>query len=299
MKWKYLFAVFIGACSYGVLSTVVKLAYQNGMKIAEVTFAQFFIGWSILALVYSFTTVKQTLSTKVKLFLIAGGIPSGLVGVFYYTSLQTVEASFAIILLFQFVWIGILLDCAVENRSPDRKTLAAILILLAGTVLSSRISLDGTSSSLDVNGILAGLAAAGAFALFIFANARIAPDISAVQRSFYMVTGSFLFVSLYFLPALLKEGMGSAGNIGVYGTVLGFFGVFIPPFLFAYGMPHIGSSIGSILGSAELPVTIILSMLFLHEYVTWIQWTGIFLILGAIILTNVDVGLKRKRQVLK
>jgi drug/metabolite transporter (DMT)-like permease len=297
LKWRYFLAVFIGACSYGVLSTVVKLSYEKGLKIAEVTVAQFFTGWLILALIFCFTPNKRALTIRKKILLMVGGIPSGLVGIFYYTSLETVDASFAIILLFQFVWMGILLDSAVNKKIPDKKMSAAILTLLLGTFLSS--GLNGSEPLLDLKGILSGLLAAAAFALFIFANARIVPDLHAVQRSFYMVSGSFLIVALIFVPVLFRNGIGSVSDLGIYGMVLGFFGVFIPPFLFAYGMPLIGSSIGSILGSAELPVTIILSMLFLHEYVTWLQWSGILLILTAIILSNLNIQSVKEKYMLR
>ncbi|WP_421384852.1 EamA family transporter [Bacillus salacetis] len=299
MRWKYLLAVFLGACSYGVLSTIVKLSYQDGLKTAEVTVAQFFAGWLILVLLFLGKRGKPRLSLRKKIYLIAGGIPSGLVGVFYYTSLQTVEASFAIILLFQFVWIGIVLDSIFSKRLPDRKTVVSVAVLLIGTLLSSKITFTNALNTVDWKGLIFGLLAAASFALFIFANARVVPELGAVQRSFYMVSGSFLIVFIIFIPGLVKDGIGNPSDVVMYGAILGFFGVFIPPFLFAYGMPHIGSSIGSILGSAELPVTIILSMLVLREYVTWLQWVGILLILLAITASNVSFKLKLNRNPLK
>jgi len=69
--------------------------------------------------------------------------------------------------------------------------------------------------------------------------------------------------------------------------LLGLFGVFIPPFLFAYGMPHIGSTLGSILGAAELPVAVLCSMFVLNEYVSFIQWMGVLMIILAIVTPNV------------
>ncbi|WP_409253899.1 EamA family transporter [Bacillus sp. SCS-153A] len=293
MKWKYLLAVFIGACSYGVLSTVVKLSYQAGIKKTELIVAQFLAGWLIITLLFLFEKKRPKINFRKKALLMLGGIPSGLVGVFYYTSLETVDASFAIILLFQFVWIGIALDSLCSKSMPDKTTMVSIAILLFGTVLSSDLSLQEAVRPFDFKGLMFGLLAAASFALFIFANARVAPEVDAVKRSFYMVSGSFLIVLLLFIPAFLREGIGSPGSLWVYGSILGFFGVFIPPFLFAYGMPHIGSSTGSILGSAELPVTIILSMLILEEIVSWVQWIGVLFILAAIILSN--VSLKRKQ----
>ncbi|WP_456271384.1 EamA family transporter [Bacillus sp. AK031] len=296
MKLKYLIAVFIGACSYGVLSTIVKVSYREGIKTAEVSLAQFITGWLMITVFWILAKDLPRINRKKKMLLMAGGVPSGLVGIFYYLSLETVEASFAIILLFQFVWMGILIEGFLDRKMPRKKTFLSIVILFIGTIFSSNIINIGDVIAVDSRGVVFGLLAAAAFAIFIFANARVAPELPAVQRSFYMVTGSLLVVAVTFLPEVVKQGAGDISSIGYYGTLLGFFGVFIPPFLFAYGMPKIGSGMGSILGSAELPVTIGLSMMILKESVTYMQWVGVILILLAIIVSNLP---RFKKRVLK
>ena len=46
---KYMFMVFAGACSYGILSTFVKLAYQAGYTIEELSVTQASIGFIVLS----------------------------------------------------------------------------------------------------------------------------------------------------------------------------------------------------------------------------------------------------------
>lgn len=49
---KGIFLVFFGACSFGILSTFVKLAYKDGYTLGDVTGAQAFFGAVILWILY-------------------------------------------------------------------------------------------------------------------------------------------------------------------------------------------------------------------------------------------------------
>lgn len=82
-------------------------------------------------------------------------------------------------------------------------------------------------------------------------------------------------------------------GIAPYGLLLGMFGVALPPLLFSIGMPHVGPGYGTILTASELPVAVIMSALILKESVTIIQWLGVVLILGGIIIGNVPFSRRK------
>ncbi|WP_242705575.1 DMT family transporter [Pontibacillus sp. ALD_SL1] len=284
---RYIIAVFIGACSYGVLSTIVKLAYRDGATTSLVTVGQFLIGWSVLFVCFLLTKRKEVIGQKDKVKLMLAGIPTGLVGVFYYLSLITIEASLAIILLFQFVWIGILFEFLIYRRIPDKVTIFSVFILMLGTTLASGV-MNGADHGANLLGVIYGLLAAVSFALFILTNATVLPKLRPIQRSYYMVTGSMVVVVMIFSPILIRGVDPSMiTSFGQFGILLGLFGVVIPPLLFAYGMPQIGSALGSILGSAELPVAVLLSMVILEEHVTVIQWCGVAITIFGIVYPNI------------
>ena len=94
--WHYALLVFFGGCCYGILSTFVKLAYAAGFTVTEVTGGQYFFGTVLTWIVVLFTK-KNKLTVKQTSKLILSGIPFGLTGIFYYQSLQTLNASLAII----------------------------------------------------------------------------------------------------------------------------------------------------------------------------------------------------------
>ncbi|MFK4998519.1 hypothetical protein ACI2OX_17980 [Bacillus sp. N9] len=49
--WHYAVIVFLGGCSYGILSTFVKLAYSAGFSVAEVSGSQVLFGTILIWLI--------------------------------------------------------------------------------------------------------------------------------------------------------------------------------------------------------------------------------------------------------
>ena len=76
-----------------------------------------------------------------------------------------------------------------------------------------------------------------------------------------------------------------------WGLILSLFGTILPPLLFTRGMPLTGMGVGAIIAAVEIPVSILMALLFLGESVSFLQWLGVALILFAVVLMN----LKKQR----
>lgn len=63
------------------------------------------------------------------------------------------------------------------------------------------------------------------------------------------------------------------------------------------GMPKTGIGLGSIIISIEIPVSVSMAYILLHEQVLAIQWLGIVLILTAIVLINLNTLRKEFKTV--
>src|SRR4051812_39460885 len=131
--WQYALIVFLGGCCYGVLSTFVKLAYSAGFTVTQVTGSQYLLGTLLIWVVALFSKKKKLTLPKIGKLLLSG-IPLGLTGVFYYQSLQTLDASLAIIFLFQFVWIGTFFEWIVYKKIPSNGKIVSIGILIIGSI---------------------------------------------------------------------------------------------------------------------------------------------------------------------
>ncbi|MFF3924827.1 EamA family transporter [Paenibacillus lactis] len=271
--------VFLGACCFGILSTVVKLAYRDGFQFEQVMLSQFGTGWLIL-LVLMLLFARRRVTWKQAVRLAGVGLCTCLTGVTYYLSLQSIPASIAVVLLFQFTWIGVIIEAIVYRRLPDKATVISIAILFLGTLMAGGILGTG-ELQLNLKGTLLALAAAVMMALFVFFSGRVETGMPAITRSFYTSTGGLVLLTVLFAPNVFRGNvqMDSGNGLWIYGLILGTFGVVLPVLLFALGAPKISTGLATILGAGELPVAVIASVMGLNEQVTAVQWMGVSLIL--------------------
>ncbi|WP_040205957.1 EamA family transporter [Neobacillus jeddahensis] len=291
--WHYALLVFLGGCCYGALSTFVKLAYSAGYSVSVVTGSQYLFGALLMWILALFSKKKKLTFAKIGKLLLAG-IPLGLTGVFYYQSLQTLHASLAIIFLFQFVWIGSLIEWLFYKKPPTMAKIISIGILIIGSILAAGIIAEG-GGEFTWQGIAWGILSALTYTSFIFLSG-MEGDIPPVQKSALFATGGVVTVFVFFLPTELFQ-LPVLLGVAPYGLFLGLLGVALPPLLFSIGMPHIGPGLGTILTASELPIAVILSSLVLSEQVTMSQWLGVVFILGGIVAGNVKVTKNRRNKV--
>ncbi|MCK5906753.1 MAG: EamA family transporter, partial [Flavobacteriales bacterium] len=205
---KYSFLVFLGAASYGILSTIAKLSYEAGFTAADATSGQMVIGLAILwAIVFVLerkkSTVNATKSEAVNLMLM--GIPVALTSIFYYQSVQLLPASIAILLLFQFTWIGILFEAISKRELPSLAKVISVVILLGGTVMASGVLSTGLEG-FSTKGIIYGLLASVSYAMFIFFNGKTTIKISSAKKTAWMLTGATILTVIIYPPVFLFNG---------------------------------------------------------------------------------------------
>lgn len=284
--------VLIGAISYGFLSTIIKLAYQNGYTTADVVGSQLlfgFLGFLLCGMNKWAEIVNIKPASIVALFL--SGIITSLTGIFYYLSLRYLQASFAVILLFQFTWMGIILEWIVKGIKPTLNKIISIIIVLSGTFITTFASSINNFSNFSFKGIIFGLLSALTYTIFIYISGNVASKLPSLTRSLLTTAGGFTFSLFIFPPHYLINGKLLSG-LWLYGLFLGLFGMMLPVYLFAKGVPHTSPGLASILGSIELPTVIILSTIILNEPVTIKQWVGVSIILLGIVNSVVKQPLK-------
>jgi drug/metabolite transporter (DMT)-like permease len=308
---KGVFLVGLGATSYGMLATFVKIAYGEGFTTAEVTSSQFILGIIGVLLINLFqknrkknTVVKATTANIVQ--LMTAGTSLGMTSVFYYLAVKYIPVSIGIVLLMQTVWMGVLLEMILDKKLPSFQKIVAVIIVLIGTALAT--NLINNDVVLDWRGIAWGMLAAASFTTTMFTANSIALGISSAQRSLYMLLGGAVIVfGFSFITQIgpnnfewanqlfssINEGSTSIrdfnGDIFLkWGIILALFGTIIPPMLLNAGFPHTGIGLGSIVSSLELPVSVLMAYFLLQEKVAFIQWMGILLIIIAIVIMNIQ-----------
>ncbi|WP_316824569.1 DMT family transporter [Pedobacter miscanthi] len=297
---KGILLVFFGACSFGILSTFVKLAYHEGYTLGDVTGAQAFFGAVILWILFFFQS--RTASYKAKAApaktpwwkMVIAGTCTGLVSIFYYQCVKLVPNSVAIILLMQFIWMSILMEYLIFKKKPTGLQLAAILLVLGGTVLASGM-IETSIGSMNLKGIVFGLLAALCYAGFLLLSGRIGNEYAPLKKSALMITGACILIFIIFPPTFLFNGA-LGGSLLKWGLIISVFGTVIPPLFYAEGVPKIGTAISSILSAAELPVAVMMAGFVLQEQVSFLRWLGVMVILSAMVLPNLKYLKKDRRQ---
>lgn len=282
------FLVALGATSYGMLATFVKMAYDEGYTTAEVTISQFILGIIGIVIINGVQKAKSEIevikASKKNIFqLMIAGTSMGLTSVFYYMAVKYIPVSIAIVLLMQTVWIGLLLEMILEKKIPSAQKIMAALIVLIGTLLATNIFKN--EIQLDWRGLVMGILAACSFTTTMFTANRVGLGISSAQRSLYMLLGGAIIV---FIFGIVTQNTAFHYTIFLkWGIILSLFGTIIPPMLMNAGFPLTGIGLGSIVSALELPVSVLMAYFLLSEKVDLIQWIGILLIILAIIIMNV------------
>lgn len=309
--WKGVLLVGVGASIYGMLATIVKLAYKEGFTTAEVTTSQFILGilgLVILNLIQS-STSKKSLPKPAKADvrkLILAGTSLGFTSLFYYLSVQFINVSIAIVLLMQSVWIGVVVESVISKTFPSVRKIIATVLILVGTLLATNVI--KSEIELDWRGIFWGMMAACSFSTTMFTSNRIGNYLPALRKSLLMLCGGFIVVMVYSFSAQIgPQYIESVRDVYVsngwdlsnvrafdfsifwkFGIFLAVFGTVLPPILFNLGFPKVGLGLGSIISSMELPVSVMFAFILLGEKVLLIQWIGIAVILSAIIYMNLS-----------
>ncbi len=271
-----LFIVLAASC-YGILSTIIKLAIQDGFTASEAVTAQYFIGFFIALIL--FIIVRHKIPKFGGGFtLLLAGLFTATTGTVYGQTVEYMPASLAVVMLFQFTWVGILFDCIAKRRFPKRVEVISLLFLFVGTILAAGV-IDVDLSGIPWQGWIWGMASAVSFSCFVMVNQRVVKGMDTETRLLF--TSFFAAIAIFFFqsPEIVWNGTLFDSNLLLYGVILGFFGIVIPIYLFSIAVPKVGTALTSILSAMELPVAITASVLLLSERLSILQISGIVVIL--------------------
>lgn len=287
--------ILLGASFFGFTPIFAKLGFSYGYSLGQINIVQMVISFFLL---WSFTLIKRSsfkgLNKKNVFQIMITGCFVGLTSIFYYGSMQYLPASLSIILMFQFVWIGIILEWIFSKIKPAPVTILSIILILIGVFFASNF-VNGDIQGLPLKGFIFGILSAFTYAGFIFCSGKVAVNVDPWTRTSLMITGSTFLVLVLFMrdiPTVLPLEQ----NLVTTAVGVSLFGAVLPPLFFAAGAPLVSGGVANILTSIELPIAILSASLILSEVVTPLQWLGTAIILVAIALNEFGTNLFRNRK---
>ncbi|MDW0108463.1 EamA family transporter [Sporosarcina aquimarina] len=284
--WIYPLLVIIASSSYGILSSIVKLAIKDGYTASQAVTSQYFIGFLIALLLYLVIRHSRPRFGGGWTLILAGFF-TALTGIVYGKTVEYMPASLAVVMLFQFTWIGMLFDCIASRRLPKRIEVFSLVFLFTGTVFAAGI-LNVDLSGIPWQGWAFGLASATSFASFVMANQKAVEGMDTTTRLLFTSLFAAIVILFFQSPEIVWSGQLFTSSLLIYGLVLGLFGIIIPIYLFSIAVPKVGTAMTSILSAMELPVAMTASVILVGEHITFIQVIGIFIILIGMTLPSLE-----------
>ena len=289
--------IFLGGCCYGAVGSVTKHAFAAGYTPQEIVFTQMFFGWiifSVCTLIWRLKTGELYWPKKkdVRDLLIAG-VATCFTSLFYSLALERLPASVAITLLFQFTWLGIVLEFIVTKRYPGTAKVIAGCVIALGTLaasglLSSLLGLAGAKSlgALDPLGICFGCLSALCSCTYLYLTGKAACNMHVTQRAFFITLGATLTVLVVHPSALHAFSHGV--DLIKYALFLSICAIAIPLYLFASAAPWLPNGVVSIMASSELPASVTCAALLLGERLDKLRIVGIVIILLGVIISQLS-----------
>ena len=292
-QWIYPLLIVFAASSYGILSTIIKLAIQDGFTAAEAVTSQYFIGFFIALLFLSSSDIKSRNSAGALRFSLQVYLPQR-PGQYMDRRLNICPLHWRLSCCSNSLGLECCSTVSLSGAYRKRIEVISLLFLFGGTILAAGI-IDADLSGIPWQGWAWGMASAISFASFVMINQRQVKGMDTETRLLF--TSFFAAIAIFFFqtPEIVWNGTLFGRGLWIYGLILGLFGIVIPIYLFSIAVPKVGTATASILSAMEFPVAVTASVILLSETLTVLQVVGIIVILfGMTLPTIVQRRLKYK-----
>lgn len=285
--------IFIAGSSYGFIVPVIKTANENGIFPSTVLPLQYLIA---LVASLAFVLIRRIeWSSPRKLCEMAVlGIFTGGTSICYYTAVTLLPSSAALTLLFQYVWISVLIECIHKRKLPTLSSVISIVVILVGTVFATGL-LDGSVGSLDPIGVAFGAASAIFYALFLYFSGIIGVGQPTALRAVMLAAGGVIVTSIVSPSAYIAAVQ--TPEVWPYSLALSILGIIFPTTVINFASPKLSAGMVSIMASSELPVGILAAWVLVADVPSPLVIFGAILVLVGILLKQIPTLVKRKDRV--
>ncbi len=280
--------ILISAASFGLLTTLARMAYDGGSN--AITIAILRSVFAILAGLTICFVMKRDWRIPRQGMRDVFWVSVGLTGmsVFYLGAVQYISVSLGAILFYTYPVLVLITEALILREVPGRIRIMVFLLAFGGLVLALGPSFD----SMDWRGIAFACGASASSTVLFFATKRAR---HTVNETALIVWGAGLGLPVIIAIAPLMGGVvlpeTDMGWTGAWLTCLFFVLALIT---YTIGLRHVIPSRGAMYYNLEPVVSVIAAGLLLSELLTPMQITGALLVLAALTLSAWRERLKRK-----
>lgn len=285
---KAAFSVILSGILWGTISLFVKPISAAGYDSLQISFLRMLVAAPSFAV---FTAVRSPSGLKIHLRDIWMFIGTGIISVvlfntcYFYTIINS-QASVAVVLLYTSPIFIVLISAVLFKEKITPQKLTALILAFIGCVLVA--GLLGGGYTIKPFILLTGLGSGLFYALYtIFGRYALAKYDTMTVTAY-----TFIFGLIGSLPTgkpveTLKMIAASPSDL-LWIIGVGIFCTVLPYFFYTWGLMRMESGKAAIIVAVEPLVGAVIGMTVFHESHSPVKLIGISLILGAIILLNVE-----------
>ena len=289
MKKPAPFFVLLAGILWGTMGIYVRRLNALGFTTIEIVAVRSVVT-AVLLLCILFFYNKEMLKIRLKdIWWFAG---TGILSIVffnycYFKAITMTSLSVAAVLLYTAPAIVMVLSAFLFREKITIVKMISLAATFAGCVFVT--GLAGGAKSLNVAGILAGLGAGFGYALYsIFSRYAIERGYHSLTISFY----TFVFASVGVLPLadinIIYDACVKDFSIAGFYLVFALISTVVPYILYTLGLTGLENSKASIIASIEPVTATVLGLVLFHEKMTIHNVIGILLVLGAIVICNLN-----------
>jgi drug/metabolite transporter (DMT)-like permease len=274
-----LLLIAISTVSYSAMPIFGKLAYASGLRPVSLLAWRFALALLLLQAMSLRGGERPSRRQRLVLW--------GLGGVFivnsysYFAALERAPAATVSLIVYTYPVLVTLLSAAVGLERLTVRALTAAVMAAAGAGLAGGSAPGGFRGA----GVWLAFASAVGYASYIILGSRFASGVGTETAARHVAQAcTAVYVPLAAAQGELVMPRSAVGWVAVLGIGLVCTVVAIRAFL--AGLERLGPARAAVASSLEVPITLILAMVFLDEAVVFRQWGGGLFILGAVVLQN-------------
>lgn len=278
--------ISLAASLWGIIAIFVKELTEIGFTPMEIVAIRVAVAFLILLVTGLSCLRKQLLiyTKDIPIFIGSGIISIVFFNWCYFTAINQMDLSLAVILLYTAPAIVVLLSSILFKEKLTKQKLIAVIGTLLGCIFITGIGSNSTNN-ITMIGLLTGLGSGFGYALYsIFGKIALKK-----YRPFTITIYTFLFATIFLIPltALWEK----AELLFQMKTILWAFGLGLLPTVLAYffytkGLEKIESSKAAIVATVEPIVATILGVVLYQEGMGILQMIGTGLIFSSVIIVN-------------
>ena len=283
-------AIVIGASFWGVIGVFSRQLNDRGLDSMQVTEVRCIVTAIALAVILLFYDRRLLKIDPKDLWMFFGSGVIGIISfnVLYFEAAKIVSLSMTSVLLYTAPFFVVIMSMFIFKEALTRQKAISLVLAFAGCLLISNII--GSSAGFNSKGFLLGLGSGIGYALYTIFSKFALKKYHPFTLTFYtFLVAGIVLIPFSDLPHMADVAINVDGAL-LWMLALGLLITTLPYFLYNFGLKGLDAGVASVIAFIEPMVATIAGFLIYNEEPTVFNFLGIFSILAAVILLNIQFG---------